>query len=161
MNTVPHARAGTTLKTPAGPLGLTVDDRTHHASSVLVAPAPEAAMQRCPGTTREAGRSGGQPRIVLCSAPFFPFGNVLHLLQQTQPSQGFCRTILPTPHLPITRPAGLPVSLMRKSCSWTHLSCAAPLATTNPPGTSNKLCQFLNFRYKEKGHLGRCWEYDL
>lgn len=102
MNTVPHARASTTLKTPAGPLGLTVDDRTHHASSVLVAPAPEAAMQRCPGTTRKAGRSGGQPRIVLCSASFFPFGSILHLLQQTQPSQGFCRTILPTPHLPIS-----------------------------------------------------------
>ena len=102
MNTVPHARAGTTVKTPAGPLGLTIDDRTHHASSVLVAPAPDAAVQRCPGTTREAGRSGGRPRIVPCSASFFPFGSILHLLQQTQPSQEFCRPILPTPRLPIS-----------------------------------------------------------
>ena len=45
------------------------------------------------------------------------------------------------------KPAGLSVSLMGNPCSGTHLNCAAQQTC---------LCQFLNFRYKEEGNLGRC-----
>lgn len=100
---------------------------------------------------REAEWSWGLPMILLGSTSFFPHWKCLHLLQQTQPSPSSagltCISLVSA--LTHPKPAGLSVSLMGNPCSGTHLSCAAQQTC---------LCQFLNFRYKEEGNLGRCWE---
>lgn len=146
------------LNKPAGPLGLPIDALPHPTSSVLVASAPETAVQRSPGITWEAVQSWALDCALLCiflprweHSPSAP----------TNPAQ-LCRTILPTPHLHMNLDSphvGMASYVLDgKPLFWTHLSSTVQLTAVNPPGPSHTLAAFLNFRYKKKDNLRKCWE---
>lgn len=108
--------------------------------------------QAPPERLGEAGASPGSCCVLHPSSPLGAFSICSSKPSQAKASAGLSFPLLTSPSaLTHTRPAGLPLSLMRKSCSWTHLSCAAQLATTNPPGTSNKLLSIPKFQVQGKG----------